>query len=99
VLTSHHATTQSFGLLVGSTLVAIEVVNGTKQTSDFIFFITYLAQVYGPLNNLGYIYRSLNQALVDTERLFKLLDESKDVIDKPDAKDLVITNGEIEFRK
>jgi len=37
---------QSFGLLIGSILVAVEVVNGTKETSDFIFFITYLAQVY-----------------------------------------------------
>ncbi|KAF8308376.1 hypothetical protein DL93DRAFT_2171132 [Clavulina sp. PMI_390] len=88
----------SFGLLIGSILVTVEVVNGTKETSDFIFFITYLAQVYGPLTNLGYIYRSINQSLVDTERLFKLLDESRDVTDKPDAPDLVITHGEIEFR-
>ncbi|KAF9516641.1 hypothetical protein BS47DRAFT_1483796 [Hydnum rufescens UP504] len=88
----------SFGLLVGSLLVAVDVVNGVKNTSDFIFFITYLAQVYGPLNNLGYIYRSINQSLVDTERLLKLLDESTDVNDKPGAPDLVVTDGEIEFR-
>ena len=70
-----------------------------QKTSDFIFFITYLAQVYGPLNQLGYIYRSINQSLVDTEKLFKLLDEPKDVNDKPDAKDLVVTDGSIEFRE
>ncbi|KAF8335769.1 uncharacterized protein EI90DRAFT_3047074 [Cantharellus anzutake] len=88
----------TFGLLIGSLLVAAEIVNGRKYTSDFVFFITYLAQFYGPLNNLGYIYRSINSALVDTERLLKLLDEPTDVNDKPGAHDLIVTNGEIEFR-
>lgn len=55
--------------------------------------------MYGPLNQLGYIYRSVNQSLVDTERLLTLLNEPTDINDKPDAPDLVITNGEIEFGK
>jgi ABC-type transport system involved in Fe-S cluster assembly fused permease/ATPase subunit len=55
-------------------------------------------QLYGPLNNLGYIYRSINTNLVDTERLIKLLEEPKDVNDKEGAPDLVIKHGgEIEF--
>jgi len=54
-------------------------------------------QLYGPLTQLGYIYRQLNQSLVDTEKLLKLLDEPVDIQDKPGAQDLVITNGEIEF--
>jgi len=53
--------------------------------------------LYGPLNQLGYIYRSINTALVDTERLLALLNEPTDVNDKPDAPDLVIYEGEIEF--
>lgn len=46
---------------------------------------------------LGSVYRSINQGLVDTERLLKLLNEPTDVNDKPDAKELVVTDGEIEF--
>lgn len=46
---------------------------------------------------LGYIYRSVNQSLVDTEKLLKLLSEPTDINDKPDAPDLVVENGEIEF--
>lgn len=63
----------------------------------FVIFITYLAQLYAPLNSLGYIYRSINQNLIDTERLIDLLDEPTEVQDKPDAKELVITDGVIEF--
>ncbi|KAI0266983.1 hypothetical protein BC834DRAFT_871984 [Gloeopeniophorella convolvens] len=87
------------GLLVGSMIVAHRVVNGLLKPKDFVFFITYLAQLYGPLNMLGYIYRSINQSLVDTEKLLKLLNEPTDVNDKPSAPDLVVSNGEIEFGK
>lgn len=50
------------------------------------------------MNSLGYIYRSINQNLVDTERLMKLLEEPEEVKDKHGAPDLKITAGEIEFR-
>lgn len=46
---------------------------------------------------LGYLYRTINQSLVDTERLLKLLSEHKDINDKPNAPDLLVGNGEIEF--
>ena len=46
---------------------------------------------------LGYIYRSVNQSLVDTEKLLKLLNEPTDVNDRPDADDLIVEDGEIEF--
>ncbi|KAF7790474.1 hypothetical protein EIP86_001429 [Pleurotus ostreatoroseus] len=46
---------------------------------------------------LGYIYRSVNQSLIDTEKLLKLLSEPTEVNDKPGAPDLVVEDGEIEF--
>lgn len=46
---------------------------------------------------LGYIYRSVNQSLVDTEKLLKLLNEPTDINDKPDASELAVDDGEIEF--
>ncbi|EGN99562.1 hypothetical protein SERLA73DRAFT_88045 [Serpula lacrymans var. lacrymans S7.3] len=87
----------TLGLLVGSMIVALRVTRGQSSTSDFVIFITYLSQLYGPLNNLGFVYRSVNQSLVDTERLLKLLNEPSDVNDSPDAPDLIVDNGEVEF--
>ena len=54
-------------------------------------------QLYAPLNQLGYLYRSINQSLVDTERLLALLNEPTEVDDKPNAPDLIVHDGEIEF--
>jgi ABC-type multidrug transport system fused ATPase/permease subunit len=59
------------------------------------FFTVF--QLYGPLNMLGSIYRSINTSLVDTEKLLKLLNETTDINDKPNAPDLIVTDGEIEF--
>ena len=78
-------------------IVALRVVRGQSRPYEFVFFITYLAQLYGPLNMLGYLYRTINQSLVDTERLLKLLSESREVNDKPNAPDLVVEAGSIEF--
>ncbi|KAI0785526.1 hypothetical protein C8Q75DRAFT_794509 [Abortiporus biennis] len=87
----------TLGLLIGSMIVALRVTRGQSKPHEFVFFITYLAQLYGPLNMLGYIYRSVNQSLVDTEKLLSLLAEPTEINDKPNAPDLIVENGEIEF--
>jgi len=88
----------TLGLLIGSLMVAYRITQHPGTGSkDFVMFIAYLTQLYGPLNQLGYIYRSINQSLVDTERLLALLNEPSEVNDKPNAPDLIVTDGEIEF--
>ncbi|KAH9957336.1 hypothetical protein BC827DRAFT_1226357 [Russula dissimulans] len=87
----------SVGLLVGSMIVAHRVVIGQLDASYFIFFITYLAQLYNPLNMLGSMYRSINRSLLDAEKLLELLNQPTDINDKPGAPDLVVSDGEIEF--
>ncbi|KAJ7675100.1 ABC transporter type 1, transmembrane domain-containing protein [Mycena rosella] len=87
----------SFGLLAGSMIVALRVTKGQSAPSDFVIFITYLAQLYGPLNQLGYMYRTINQSLVDTEKLLKLLNEPTEVNDRDNATTLMVDDGEIEF--
>lgn len=94
-------------------IVALRVTKGESDSGDFVIFMTYLAQVrqlasqpveimislklYSPLNQLGYIYRSVNQSLIDTEKLLALLNEPTEINDKLDAQDLIVNHGEIEF--
>lgn len=94
--------TQNFiitaGLLAGSLVVSYRIAQGRADASEFIVFITYLGQLYAPLHMLGMIYRQLNSGMVDAEKLLRLLEEETEIVDKPTAKDLVITDGIIEFR-
>ncbi|KAG1798973.1 ABC transporter type 1, transmembrane domain-containing protein [Suillus plorans] len=53
--------------------------------------------LYFPLSNLGGVYRTINQSLIDTKKLLHLLNESSEVVDEPDAKELIVTNSEVEF--
>ena len=45
------------GFLVGSILAAYMVSQGTKTIGDYVLFGTYIAQLMGPLNWLGTLYR------------------------------------------
>ncbi|KAJ9099033.1 hypothetical protein QFC20_005791 [Naganishia adeliensis] len=94
--------TQNFiitsGLLAGSLVVSYRIAQGQADASEFVVFITYLGQLYAPLHMLGMIYRQLNSGMVDAEKLLRLLEEETEIVDKPEAKDLEITDGVIEFR-
>ncbi|SPO25786.1 related to ATM1 - Mitochondrial inner membrane ABC transporter involved in the maturation of cytosolic iron-sulfur (Fe/S) cluster-containing proteins [Ustilago trichophora] len=88
----------AFGTLFTIMLVAGSVVRGETTSSQFVVFVTYLQQVYQPLSMLGTLYRVVQQNLVDTDKLMTLLEEKTEVKDLPDAKDLVVTDGVIEFQ-
>ena len=77
--------------------MALRVTSGESTASDFVTYVAYLVQLYEPLNMLSSIYRSINTALVDTEKLLKLLNEPVGIKDKPNAPDLIVTDGEIVF--
>ena len=81
-------------------VVFIIYISQVSGTSIFLHRRTGLSvwmQLYSPLNQLGYLYRSINQSLVDTEKLLALLNEPTEVNDKPNAPDLIVQDGEIEF--
>ena len=64
---------------------------------DYILFGVYIAQLNAPLLLIGRYYRLVQQAFIDMRNMFNLLDIPYDVQDSPDATDLVIHNGMIEF--
>ncbi|GAA5981911.1 hypothetical protein JCM11641_001939 [Rhodosporidiobolus odoratus] len=89
-----------FGLLVCSFILAHRVVGGEMDIGAYATFISYLNQLYRPLNGISSTYRSVMSSLVDTEQLYDLLQEEKDIVDRPNAVDLPINveeGAEIRF--
>ncbi|WAQ94586.1 ABCB6-like protein [Mya arenaria] len=90
------------GVLAGSLLCAWAVVhelNGLHLTvGDYVLFGTYIIQLYGPLNFLGTYYRMIQQAFIDMENMFELLEVGMEIQDEPNAPDMQIRYGEIEFK-
>src|SRR5690606_14299267 len=64
---------------------------------DLVLVNAFMIQLYIPLNFLGVIYREIKQSLADMERLFSLLDENREVADKPSAQSLVTQGAEVRF--
>ena len=78
-------------------LSAYGIVAGAMTIGGFVLANTYLMQLYQPLNVFGFIYREIKQALIDIEEMFGLLDESDEIADATQARDLVVGGGCIEF--
>jgi len=78
-------------------LTGIGIAQGQFTVGDFVMGNAILIQLYQPLNLLGTVYREITQALVDMESMFRLLYQPQEVTDKPGAKDLAVSGGEIRF--
>jgi ATP-binding cassette, subfamily B, heavy metal transporter len=88
---------QSFIIAIAVTLLvwrATEgVVAGTMSLGDLVLVNAFMIQLYVPLNFLGVLYREIKQSLTDMERMFRLMDENKEIPDDPNAIELRADSG------
>jgi ATP-binding cassette subfamily B protein len=94
---------QSFVIAVAVTALMLLVAQGVARKSftlgDLVLVNGLLIQLYIPLNFLGMVYREIKQALLDLDRMFRLLSENREVDDKPGAVELPPGPANVEFRR
>ena len=74
-----------------------QVIAGARTPGALFSFITALLLAYQPLKNLANLNASLQEGLAAAERVFEVLDIEPTIRDRPGAKPLRITGGEIRF--
>ncbi len=79
-------------------MAAIDVVAGRMDPGGFVVVNSLLIQLYVPLNMLGFVYREIKQALVDMEKMFGLTRVAPEIADGPEAMDLIVGHGQVEFK-
>ena len=87
----------TLGTVICMLLAARDVVSGTLTIGGFVMINAILMQLYLPLNFMGMVYREIKQGLIDIETMFALLHEPAEITDRPGAKPLCVTKGEIRF--
>ena len=88
----------ALGLFIIMGMAGEDIASEKMSIGDFVVVNTFLLQLYLPLNFLGFVYREIRQSLLDMGRMFALVDEKPDIIDKQKAPDLNVHSGKIEFR-
>ena len=95
-----HAT-QAFVMMAGMAaaliLSAWNVTQGVMGVGGVIAVQKLFGSLYAPQNILGWAWREIKQGAVDLEKLYGLLDMKPEVADKPDAKELKETKGDVAF--
>jgi ABC-type transport system involved in Fe-S cluster assembly fused permease/ATPase subunit len=88
----------SIGIAILMLLAGKGVVDGELTIGDLVLVNAFLLQLYLPLGFLGFVYREIRHSLADMERMFSLLEQPVETIDKKDAGDLSVKYGDIEFK-
>ncbi len=70
---------------------------GDLTVGDLVLVNALLMQLFRPLDLLGMVYRTIRQGLVDMDAMFKLIDTKQEVVDKPGAEPLQISEGTVRF--
>ena len=97
VLNTGRAVIFTVGTVLCMLLAARDVASLRLTVGDFVMINAILMQLYIPLNFMGMVYREIKQGLIDIETMFTLLHEEPEIVDRPGAKPLRVTKGEIRF--
>ncbi len=73
------------------------VVNGHLSLGAILAFNAYLLMLQAPFMMLGQLVMMSQRAKASAERIFEILDESSDVVERPGAFDLLEVRGAIDF--
>ncbi|MCW5630422.1 MAG: ABC transporter ATP-binding protein/permease [Rhodoferax sp.] len=78
-------------LIIAASLVAMlyratqGVVDGRMTLGDLVMVNAFMIQLYIPLGFLGTLYREIKQSLTDLDKMFRLMEQEREIADPPDA--------------
>ena len=92
---------QSAIIAVAATTLMVLAAQGVAAKAltlgDLVLVNALLIQLYIPLNFLGMAYREIKQSLIDMDRMFSLLEENREIQDKPGAQPLADGPATVQF--
>ncbi|MBI3335579.1 MAG: ATP-binding cassette domain-containing protein [Candidatus Portnoybacteria bacterium] len=84
----------------GVFFIAIRFWNvGLLTLGDLVLLQVYLISIFSHLWDFGRVIRNIYKNLANAEEMVEIFNTPYEIQDKPNAKDLVVSKGEIEFKE
>jgi ATP-binding cassette subfamily B protein len=74
------------------------ILRGEATLGTLVAFLGYVGGLFGPVQGLTGIYRTLRMASVSLDQIFSILDTQEHIGDAPDAVEATNVRGEVEFK-
>jgi ATP-binding cassette subfamily B protein len=74
-----------------------QIIGGTLTVGEWQKFSLYLAYLFFPMGQLGFIINLMSQASASAQRIFEILDTQNDIEDRPGAAVLAHVKGRVQF--
>jgi ATP-binding cassette, subfamily B, bacterial len=74
-----------------------EVVHGHLQVGAILAFSLWMVMLQAPFQMLGMLIMMGQRAAASADRIYEILDEQPEIVDAPDAKDLIECAGDVKF--
>lgn len=75
----------------------VQVIQGTLSPGDLVAYLIYTVMIAAPIAVMAGLYGQFQAALGASQRLFELLDQPSEIVDRPNAKPLPPIYGEVVF--
>lgn len=83
------------GLVIGAG--AFMTLQGSATVGIIAAFVAYSRQFFRPINQLSSLLNMFQSAIAGAERVFEIMDETPDIVDQENAKDINSLKGNVEF--
>ena len=76
---------------------AVLYIGAKISIGDISSFVLYSRKFSGPINEAANVLNEFQSAIAAAERVFRIIDEPKEPVDKPDAVSLSNVEGKVDF--
>jgi len=77
----------------------IFVMNGSIRPADLVAYIMYVGTLISSIRQLVQFTEQFQRGMTGIERFLQIMDADVDIFDEPDAKELKVTDGAIDFKE
>lgn len=75
----------------------MSVINGVMTSGELIAFLMYAINLTNPVKRISEALGNIQKSLAAADRVFDIMDTPSDITEKPGAKPLVVTEGQVTF--